>query len=317
MEKTMTKEDIREIMAEMKKILGTDWKVEAVTVNKIGGKKDGISCKFKDADLASVVYPSDYERLLESGKNTKKVGKYLAEAVKENKGISVDIQKTAEEFQKGLFVQMVNEEANRELLGKAVHESWEDMAAVARCRVQTDNGEDGSFVVTKDNMGLFEMTEGEIMERAYQNTAKQEFTVKSMKDMMAEFFRSEGAADGIPEMLFPEETPMLYVLTNKEKVNGANVLACPEVLHGVYEKFGEPFYVLPSSIHEVLLVKESAGLKPEEMRQIVHDVNITEVKAEDLLSFEIFRHDGKKLSAVKEETQNLTEAVEKVTKKIR
>ena len=104
MEKAMTKEDIREIMAEMKKILGTDWKVEAVTVNKIGGKKDGISCKFKDADLASVVYPSDYERLLESGKSTKEVGKYLAEAVKENKGISVDIQKTAEEFQKGLFV---------------------------------------------------------------------------------------------------------------------------------------------------------------------------------------------------------------------
>lgn len=313
MGKTITKEDVHEIMEEMKKALGNDWKVETVTVNKIGGKREGISCKFKDSDVASVVYPSFYEMMLKSGRDAEEIGKYLAETVKENRDVSVDIKKTAKEFQEGLFVQMVNGEANRELLEDAVHESWEDMAAVARCRMQAGNGEEGSFLVTKDNMGIFEMTEGEIMERAYQNTAGQEFTVKSMQDMVKELFASEG----ITEMFFPEEETPLYVLTNKEKINGANALACPEVLHDVYGKFGEPFYILPSSIHEVLLVKESAGIEPEELRQIVHDVNVTQVKAEDLLSFEIFHYDGRKLSAIKEETKNLQEIAEKGKKMIR
>lgn len=66
-----------------------------------------------------------------------------------------------------------------------------------------------------------------------------------------------------------------------------------------------------SSTHEVLLVKESEGFSPEELRNMVSEVNISTVSPEDLLSFKIFRYDGRTLSAVKEETQTMTEATRK------
>lgn len=69
--------------------------------------------------------------------------------------------------------------------------------------------------------------------------------------------------------------------------------------------------MLPSSTHEVLLVKESEGFSPEELRNMVSEVNISTVSPEDLLSFKIFRYDGRTLSAVKEETQTMTEAARK------
>ena len=61
-----------------------------------------------------------------------------------------------------------------------------------------------------------------------------------------------------------------------------------------------------------MLVKESTGLTPDEMKRMVHDVNVSEVRPEELLSFKIFRYDGRKLSVVNEEIQEISEAKEKI-----
>lgn len=57
--------------------------------------------------------------------------------------------------------------------------------------------------------------------------------------------------------------------------------------------------------------KESTGLTPDEMKRMVHDVNVSEVRPEELLSFKIFRYDGRKLSVVNEERQEISQAKEK------
>lgn len=158
------------------------------------------------------------------------------------------------------------------------------------------------------------MTEGEVLERAYRNTARQEFSLMSMEDIMREMFSAMASApedvEALERMIKENPSP-LYILTNEERLNGANALVCPQVLQDAYETLGEPYYVLPSSTHEVLLVKESEGFSPEELRNMVSEVNISTVSPEDLLSFKIFRYDGRTLSAVKEETQTMTEAARK------
>ena len=59
-------------------------------------------------------------------------------------------------------------------------------------------------------------------------------------------------------------------------------------------------------------MKESTGLTPDEMKRMVHDVNVSEVRPEELLSFKIFRYDGRKLSVVNEERQEISQAKEKI-----
>lgn len=191
------------------------------------------------------------------------------------------------------------------------YESMGDVAAVARCRIASDEQGVTSFLVTKENMECFQMTQGEIMEQAYHNTAAQKYTLQNLNEIMRELMTSEGLDPEIVKELTHEETP-LYVLTNSERVNGANAIVCPEVLKHVYEELGENYYIMPSSIHEVLLVKESTGLTPDEMKRMVHEVNVSEVRPEELLSFKVFRYDGRKLSVVNEEIQEISEAKEKI-----
>ena len=112
------------------------------------------------------------------------------------------------------------------------------------------------------------------------------------------------------EEMLAQESP-LYVLTNQEKVNGASVMLCPEILQKVSEELGEPYYILPS-YHEVMVVRESEDMDIGRMKEMVKEVNLSTVEPEDLLSYEVFRYDGRKLSVAREDVQKVSETVDKV-----
>lgn len=303
---------IKEIQEEMEKRLGNRYELSCIQVEKVGGKKTGIQCRSLEDNKVLIVYPQDYETLLEDGIGTEEIAEHLAEKVIREKRDSFTLPLVKEELEDTLSLQLVNTEMNRGLLEHAVHESFADYSAIVRCVVFTD--EDGmcSFIVTDENMGVFQMTKEEILERAYANAAGQEVYMENLNEVMRSEMQRQGMPQEMVDQMIPKEESPLYLLTNAEKMYGANLMACPDVLQGAYEKLQEPFYILPSSTHEVLLVKESAGFGTEELKNMVRSVNLKEVKAEDLLSFEVFRFDGKKLSIMQEETEKLEKKAKKV-----
>ena len=80
----------------------------------------------------------------------------------------------------------------------------------------------------------------------------------------------------------------------------------------MHEELGEPYYVLPSSIHEVMVVRESEDMDIGKMKEIVKEVNLSTVEPEDLLSYEVFHYDGRKLSVAREDVRKISETAEKV-----
>lgn len=310
----MKKELMDEIQKEMQKKLGPMWEVKRETEQEIGGLKEGIVCQFSGDNYASILYPQDFERALDSGTDIKELAEYLTQGLKEDREFLLKAPKTQQEFRDALFVQVINADVNKGLLEETVHDIVNgDVAAVARCRIDTGREDEmASFLVTKENMAAFQMTQGEVMEQAYKNmSVSQKFLLQKMEDIMKEAMEQAGIpAEMIPDM--SRDGVEMYVLTNPERRNGASAMVCPEVLRDAYKELGEPFYVLPSSTHELILVKESIDMKPEELKQMVHDVNLSEVASEDLLSFQVFHYDGKKLSIAKEDVQKLSDTVEKV-----
>ena len=281
--------------------------VKAETINKIGGTREAISCKFPSENYAVILYPDDYQRLLDSGESMQDIGRYLSSQIEQRMTALPATPTTADDFKKGLYIQVVNADVNRELLESLPHDSWEDMAAVVR--YQIPDGEDEiSFLVTKNNMQQYQMSQGEVMETAYKNTASQEFELRRIEELMREILLEHGVSREEADFCLSDVDAPMYVLTNREKINGANAIVCPDVLEKAYKELGEPYYVLPSSTHELILVKESYGMKPEELRQMVQEVNCTAVQARDLLSNKVFHYDGRKLSAVQEKEQVLEAA---------
>ena len=92
-----------------------------------------------------------------------------------------------------------------------------------------------------------------------------------------------------------EETlgdPQMYVLTNRRKVNGANILLYKDWLAEAANRLKDDFFILPSSIHELIAVPVS-GTDVKELRAMVKEVNNTEVAPEEILSYEVYRYSRK------------------------
>lgn len=101
---------------------------------------------------------------------------------------------------------------------------------------------------------------------------------------------------GIFEMLFgqpPSEKEILFVVTNESGTYGAAGIMDPEVLTRLTEYVGNNYYILPSSVHEVLVASKANGITEKELRQMVQKVNRSAVKPEEWLSDSVYEYDAK------------------------
>lgn len=87
------------------------------------------------------------------------------------------------------------------------------------------------------------------------------------------------------------DVPELYVLTNRQGLFGASVVLYPGLLHAIAQRWNESFYIIPSSVHEVILIREHEMIPLDDMRQIIHDINGAELAFDEILSGEVYYYD--------------------------
>lgn len=186
---------------------------------------------------------------------------------------------TVDEARENIFYEVISKEKNEELLKDCLH--WEirntDLVMILRWKC----GEDASFIVKHGIAEHLGITERELFKFADDNLAKEEYSLKSMNKVMAEML-------GFDEKAIPDTNDGLYVLTNQSKQYGARILFKPGVKEAIREKLGA-FYILPSSLHEFLILSVSKEVNPEELKEMVLEVNQTEVAEEDILSDHVYR----------------------------
>ena len=92
--------------------------------------------------------------------------------------------------------------------------------------------------------------------------------------------------------MMPDIPDTMFVLTNDTKVNGAAAILNDDIRQEIAEKVGD-FYMLPSSIHETLIIPKDAGMEFKELEQMVQEVNQTQVALGERLSDHVYEYDAK------------------------
>lgn len=190
-----------------------------------------------------------------------------------------------------LFYRAVNVEKCDNLKYRP-HQRMLDLAFVLM--QETKNG----YVVqvTADLLEVLGLDAEEAFRIAGENTRKGNFTCKSFASTFRETFAEEIPLDDLPES-FSDSLPM-YILRTENGMYGASALLFDDVMQQAYKRLGENYYILPSSIHELILVPESAvgdtGRDLASLQQIVMDINgdKTIIPDEDYLSDNIYYYDG-------------------------
>mgnify|MGYP004437056153 FL=1 len=87
------------------------------------------------------------------------------------------------------------------------------------------------------------------------------------------------------------ERDKMYIISNRRGINGAAVFMDDQFMDHVKAQLGEDFYLLPSSIHEMICVRNTGDLQVEELENMVTDVNQCEIAPKDKLSDHVYKYD--------------------------
>ena len=194
-----------------------------------------------------------------------------------------------------LYVTVLNRDSNQNYLKDAVHKDLPDTDITAVVRVLCENRKEigtASFLVKENMLEMWGISEEAVYEQALKNTESL-FKPDMFNIMTILSGRDEEEAKN--RVLSPYEQ---YVLTNDDKMNGATVMLYPNLLREIGEATGSNFFILPSSIHELILVKDNGEMSAEELQRMVMEINRTQLDPEEVLSDEVYCYDYKQQKLV-------------------
>ena len=102
----------------------------------------------------------------------------------------------------------------------------------------------------------------------------------------------ELSTNGAPYKI-TDEKDMLYVLTNHTRIYGAGVSFSSCIMDEIADKIGDEYFVIPSSVHELLIAPRSSFKDAEEvsnLTDIIMSVNNTSVEKIDVLSYNLYKY---------------------------
>ncbi len=188
-----------------------------------------------------------------------------------------------------LYLQVVSAETNKELLKDVPHWDIEDMAVVCRVIISSDETGSATCLLTSRHLEVMGITPEQLFADALESApVVKPIKIQGMSEVLAEILGEDQAkAMGI----IPEGPEQLYVAGVPDKIYGAGVLAYPGFFEQAAKRLGGDFYVLPSSVHEVLLYPDQGRDCLNEFETMVKDVNAQAVKPEDRLTDNVYHYD--------------------------
>lgn len=255
---------------------------------------DAVVLQGEKEQVLPTIYLEELYEIYEEGATLEQIaGRILCEKEKWKE----EVEFSLEEFEDytrartSIFYKLVNYQMNERMLKRVPHIRYLDLAVVFYYRVEQGDFPGGSVLIHNNNLVTWGITKSQLMKDAAFNTSRKlPYSFVGMESLIAEL-------SGEKLMDFPTEE-LMYVLTNEEKYYGAAVLLYPHVLSHIGTLLKRNFFVLPSSVHECILVPDLGHYTRFELMKMVREVNQNQVEEEEILSYQVYYYDRKREALV-------------------
>ncbi|MBP5197813.1 MAG: hypothetical protein J6033_02055 [Lachnospiraceae bacterium] len=301
----MNKQEFAKKMAEMVgESLGEGYEVFAKQVRKNNGVLyDGVVITKKGSNLSPTIYVEKLLEEYENGTSLDDLAKMLI-SIYENDTFSLNVDmeffKDFASVKDSICYKLISVEKNEELLKTIPYSEVLDLAKVYYYVYNDMRLGKGYILIHNVHLKNWGITPEELDKAATENTpVLNEWKCESLDNVIIKLFKDKGFSMEEIEMQLKEkpEGTKMFVLTNTEDFLGASTILYPGVLSRISEEYMEgDFYILPCSIHEVILLRTGNSFDESEreyMRNLVADVNSTSLELCDILSDSIYFYDSK------------------------
>ena len=233
----------------------------------------------------------------QQGKEVEEIARAIVDSYVKHQNFEIsnvpELVSDYEKVQGLLQLQLINKEFNSEKLEHTPHKDLEntDLTAVLRIHLPTQEQGAATILVSDTLFSRWNKPMDEVYPLALQNTqeanpAKIESLYSIMMSMM-----SGDSYQGAEVKDFQMQPYEQYVLRNESGMNGATILLYPDIMEQLAQGANANLFILPSSIHECILMQDTGEMNAKELQAMVMSVNQTEVSPEECLSNEVYYYD--------------------------
>lgn len=251
-------------------------------------KLTGITIRREESNICPTIYLDPYYEAYKAGEEMDKILGEIADTRMKNdfeESFDADQFKDFDWVKDMIVPRLVNKEQNLEQLTERPYSAIADLAVTYHILLFNGNA---STPVTNDFMKVWGIETEELHELAVRNMARLiPGTFRGMSVVM-------DAICGDKTDVLDPENEMLFVLSNKGGWYGAAAVLDDKIMKSVVKRVGEKFYVLPSSVHELLVVPSNIGMDVGQLKEMVTSINASEVALEERLSDNVYRYSTEK-----------------------
>lgn len=251
----------------------------------------GLLLAEKDNKVAPAVYLDSYFEDYRKGKKIEDIVVEIVqiyERVRKHQQVDVQFFSDYQKAKERICYKLIHYQRNESLLSGVPHIRYLNLAVVFYYAYENPLLGNGTILIQNSHKESWKVTTEELFRQAKENTERL-FPADLIK--MEEIVEELLGVSLDEEKLWDEkELVPMFVLTNRQRMFGAISIFYPEVLKELAEKVDANLFILPSSVHEVILLPD-AGAKAESLQEMVKDVNSTQVAAEEILSDSVYYYD--------------------------
>ena len=277
---------LEELNSRLSERLGQSVQIRIAPVMKNNSvRRDSLTILEEGQNVTPAIYLEPYYQAYCEGAAFPKIISEILERYRERKlkgSIETDFFTERSKALPNLVCRIIGLRKNEELLKDLPHREYLDLAVIYYYHLQWDEVGNAGILVRNEHIKLWGISEDELDHLAWENAGRllpPEF--RTMREMMEDILHTALSDEG--------EMP-LYVLSNRGKSYGAVWMIDPSVLDGIGKTLKDDFYILPSSVHECMILPVSLQSDEEGLQRMVQDINTTTVEPEDVLTDTLYRY---------------------------
>lgn len=251
------------------------------TVNKNNGVNwQGLTFRKQNYKSAPTIYLEPYYEAFQEGEDLVSLARQVVNCYNryaDYPQFEPDFFQDYEGIRGQVVYKLVNYQSNAGMLAEVPHLPYLDLAMVFYCLIAHSEIGMATILIRDSHLKMWNITHKTLYEDARVNTPR----------LLQPEFKSMGEVLQLPEEEL-RDAPVLHVLTNEMHMNGAASVLYEGMLEQCAGQFQESFFLLPSSIHEVILLPYARGIEVSKLRAIVREANQTQVEPQEKLSDSVY-----------------------------
>lgn len=280
---------VNEVETKMQSFIAPNMKTRIhIALKNNGCERRGVMVSEEGINISPAIYLEEYYEQFQEGKGLDQIVEQILELYKEarfHESWEGECVRSFENVKPSVVYKVISRDENKELLQHVPHKNVLDLAIVCYVLLDLSKHRTAVMLVRNEHLALWNVTEEEVFREAEKNVVRllpAQFS--TMKDVIAHMLEISAETES--------EEDFMYVLSNEQKNFGAVCIFYEGVAEMIGEKLGENYYVIPSSVHEVIILPESRAPEKHEIEEMIAEINDTQLDAEEILSYKAYYYSG-------------------------